>query len=794
MKTKIKMAFVAFVLTMSTLLAMPALAGDIASPAVSAGSGTFSVEYMLDNNNLDPIEKGVFVQLFGGQFVDEEGSTALSKGIGYMNLIAMFLGVVVLSYVIFAGALNTAASGQVLGKSWSSVWLPLRITTGFGMIMPSAIGDFSTIQVLMSKLLMASSIFATVLWNHTADEVISFNTSFSAGVPLPPTSQALDLVGSSFCAINDFYRRNGDSREDPFPLYTIVVGDDSGKSITNTVVGGPGGSPYSMANGTYIKSIRFGSTGDCGTIEVFEGDITKAQPGTTAAVKAASKVVIDTLNNAHQLENEARQRKINSRNIELYLSSSANSSGEDAAQFQKETAIVASAGAEIIANYPRAMYQAIIGGFKSGTDLEEAKSKLITQKSWIFAPANYMRLAQHSTAPNTVVQKLGEGVNNTSWRMCKPGANDCPTRSPDKTVRSISTDYTHVSTMLLIGEIERSVNSLNTSPSVQGASSSSSSTGDGASGCTGSDCKQNKFVVDYTSQAETIIFGADFLNKSGQFLSDSDQYKQEGIGQISLGNIFGGNNPYSVLSGIGHALNGLLVATWGVGLGAAALAHGIGGSALGLAGGASASGAFDYVVKTMWPLFLGMYMAGAVLAYLIPFLPILRWTWAVLNWMLLLVEAMTAAPLAVIMMITPEGEGIAGAKTEKALMLVYQVVLWPSILVISFLAMISISIAGFSFTNMMLFSDVTQYNDSGFFDFVARAVFWVVVMTSLCHACAGIMDTFPRVMFEWIGGGMSRSMNNNPEQNAEQSVKNLDNKITQGLAAASSGIKTRPRE
>jgi conjugal transfer/type IV secretion protein DotA/TraY len=791
MKTKIKLALVALFLTLSVFLAMPAMAEGF-SPAVQEG-GFF--ETFLDLKKLDSLEKEVFVQLFGGQFVDEGGTTALSKVIGYMNVVAMAFGVIILGYIIGAGALHTAASGQLLGKSWSSVWLPLRIVVGFGSIMPGTGGsDFSVIQTLMAKLLIVSSIFATSIWGWVSDDILSHNTSFTAGMPLPPTSQAMDLVGSSFCAINEFYQRNGDGRDVPFPLYTIVVGNDEGKSIVKTVVGSPGGSPYTMAGGTYIKSIRFGSTGACGSIEAFDSDISEYKSGTMASIKAASAVIIDTLNNAHQLENEARERKINSRNIDIYLSSSSNSSGEAAIQFQKETAEVASAGAEIIARYPAAMYDAVIGGFRSGTNLEEARSELIPSKSWLLAPMNFIRLTQHSIAPNSVLQKLGEGISNTSWRMCKPGATDCPTRSVDKTVRSISTDYSHVSTMLVIGEIESSTNSLNTSPSVQGASSPSTSTGDGASGCTGNACKQSKFVTDYTSQARKIIFTADLMGEAGQRVADSGKNNQEGLGGLSLGNYLGGSSPYYVLSGIGHALNTLLGITWGAGLAAAAVAHGVGDSALGLAGGGALSGAFDYVLKTTWPLFMGMIMVGASLAYVIPLLPILRWIWAILNWMLLLVEAMTAAPLAVIMLVTPEGEGIAGAKTEKAIMLVAQVLMWPSLLILSYIATVAISNYGFAFINYMWFSDLTHYNDAGFFDLVAKTIIWAVVMVSLCNACSGIIDTIPRVIFEWLGGGMSRSMNNNPEANAEQSIKVAENKINQSVAGATSALKAKPRE
>jgi hypothetical protein len=50
------------------------------------------------------------------------------------------------------------------------------------------------------------------------------------------------------------------------------------------------------------------------------------------------------------------------------------------------------------------------------------------------------------------------------------------------------------------------------------------------------------------------------------------------------------------------------------------------------------------------------------------------------------------------------------------------------------------------------------------------------------------------VIFEWFGGGISRAMNNNPEQNAEQSIKGVESKMQQSVSLATSGIRTKPTE
>ena len=116
--------------------------------------------------------------------------------------------------------------------------------------------------------------------------------------------------------------------------------------------------------------------------------------------------------------------------------------------------------------------------------------------------------------------------------------------------------------MLVVGEIESAINSVNTSSKVLQLASSSETPSDGASGCTGAGCKQDAFVRSYTSQARDIIFTADLMGKAGQAVSDNKQSSQEGVDQISIGNFNGGANPYFVLSGIGHSLNTLLGITW----------------------------------------------------------------------------------------------------------------------------------------------------------------------------------------------------------------------------------------
>lgn len=67
------------------------------------------------------------------------------------------------TYVVSMGAINTANDGEAMGKAWSTVWTPVRIVAGAGVLLPSASG-FSFIQHLVLMLALwgvglANSVF-----------------------------------------------------------------------------------------------------------------------------------------------------------------------------------------------------------------------------------------------------------------------------------------------------------------------------------------------------------------------------------------------------------------------------------------------------------------------------------------------------------------------------------------------------------------------------------------------------------------------------------------------------------
>jgi conjugal transfer/type IV secretion protein DotA/TraY len=66
----------------------------------------------------------------------------------FFNSGILVIGSLIVSYIAVMGITNTAADGEAMGKSWSSLWTPVRIVAGGAVLLPTASG-YSFIQLVV---------------------------------------------------------------------------------------------------------------------------------------------------------------------------------------------------------------------------------------------------------------------------------------------------------------------------------------------------------------------------------------------------------------------------------------------------------------------------------------------------------------------------------------------------------------------------------------------------------------------------------------------------------------------
>lgn len=78
-------------------------------------------------------------------------------------------GGVLAGYTLLVGTMNTAHDGEMLGKKWSTMWVPIRTTLGVAMILPIK-GGFCAIQLIIVWLGVQGIGLADQAWNAFASQ------------------------------------------------------------------------------------------------------------------------------------------------------------------------------------------------------------------------------------------------------------------------------------------------------------------------------------------------------------------------------------------------------------------------------------------------------------------------------------------------------------------------------------------------------------------------------------------------------------------------------------------------
>lgn len=164
-------------------------------------------------------------------------------------------------------------------------------------------------------------------------------------------------------------------------------------------------------------------------------------------------------------------------------------------------------------------------------------------------------------------------------------------------------------------------------------------------------------------------------------------------------------------------------------------------------------------VKSIAPfvtaLVLGLFLVGVIWAYYLPSVPFIIWTFAVVSWLLMLVEALVGAVLWAAAIALPEGEGIIGPRGDQGVMLLLTVTFTPALMVIGFFTGFEImGILGTSVgqsLGIFLGSAMggVAWNPITWF---ASAVLASIIAVALVHKIFGLITALPERVFRWVGG------------------------------------------
>ncbi len=740
----------------------------------------------------------VLEEMWGSFIFDETGEgggpiepTLLSKTVGYTNVLALILGIIITSYVTLASVINTAQSGEVMGKQWSTYWLPIRTSMAFGLLIPTKIGalTLSTAQVIVIKLIIMSSTSATYLWENTVDNLI-YPDGGGGTVPaqvVPAYNVGYATLAGLMCQIgksrtegaffgyneakqwtNISYRTFGsaDSHANESIQFVPSMNAVNATALASSLRRILGDFESSSSTPTnFIEKITF-SEGECGSITFTapESVFTEAATGSTSSSfsdelkqrtissfgayqSAYAKFITGLASNLALLSTDDKL----STSLVEYLSTQMkdNEKLPDSAIQTIDTLSIFFVSS--LSEFARdtANLALIANGIK-----QDSATNLATEMKrggWLYAGNFFFRMSQlEGVALKTTEATVSFTRNSPSCQ-----GDDCGDDFAAAAMYMAGDAYTKA--FLFSGNKDAALVSVDSlSPPAIDPSG-------------------------ITSYVDSHIIS--LLANLGVVIQLGDNLLQQEWDSDSNLNQSASNNPFQFAVNLGNGLNAARVFLQGVYVTTTVQKGFIDGAkdtVLGKLGGSAALGVLsallEIFIEIVMVSIISLTAMGWTLAYYLPLMPAILWITLISAYLLISIEAVIATPLAVILMATPEGEGISGTRMQSAITMLASVFLRPSLMIVGLIVAIVVAKYSFILLNKIYWVQAGQAVGDGLFATFAVITIYITVLHQILSNSIMAMDSVPTAVLNWIGSnggagqfgqnevkGMSASMDKSAE-------------------------------
>ena len=215
-------------------------------------------------------------------------------------------------------------------------------------------------------------------------------------------------------------------------------------------------------------------------------------------------------------------------------------------------------------------------------------------------------------------------------------------------------------------------------------------------------------------------------------------------------------NPIADLAALGHGLLNAALAAVAALMGAATgsgLLESIPFIGKGLDVFESAWQVSDALVSTLLGL---LVIAGAVLAYVLPALPFIRFLFGILGWILNVAIAVLAVTVFAAAHVTREdGDRLTVQATRQGWLFLPALVLRPALMLLGLILGYFVFLAGIGLFNQVWLPQMRDAGASGGLGpvgFLAMLALYVIVAYGLMNASFKLIDLLPSAVLDWIGG------------------------------------------
>ncbi|SAL76795.1 integral membrane protein [Caballeronia peredens] len=634
-----------------------------------------SPELAFSANVFDPVSgdtamlvlQSVFGQL--GMF-GSGGSDPFVVPLSIFNGAVLTIGGILAAYTILAGTLGTAHDGEMLGKKFSSVWIPIRYSLGTALVLPIVGGGYCLMQVIVGWLVVQGIGLADAVWTsytsnanlvQVATASLSPPEAKQLGYNLFQSLVCMDVLKQVTSAQHDLLFGNSDigvTKEDTSTATTYYFGDKNETSQFSRDSCGKLTVPKIFAANATMSGDGSGLFSS-GEVESLVDPITTAHQTATATLMSALQPQADALVNGGVPINPAP---------------------------------IDAAIAAYEATIKQAAAQAVLS-----TDAYKELSKNASQNGFFLAGAWQMKLAALIDA---VQKKIG----------------NVPTSSgPTDMMAEVAKDRFGPVLIILAKTMQASQ-----------AGQAQFGVGNEAGGSNTTWWSTFKQAVGGGSLDITLLLKKQYTSSGSVVIAST-------------------GDPVINLKLLGNYVQGVA--------GGGLVATGIASATIGNAPGIGA-----FINSTMLLILPPMLLAGFACSYIVPMTPLFIWIGTIVGWVVLVVEAIVAAPLWAVMHLHPHGDDLTGGGTN-GYRLVLALLLRPVLMTFGLMASITLTqvfgnLLARTYADMFLLSQ----GDSGFLTWVVGALIaspliYAGLMFVLVKKMFSLVHVIPDQLLNWIGGG-----------------------------------------
>lgn len=714
----------------SAALVSLALALALMLPFAAMAQAT-AEDFQPDSNDLT----GYMLRSVFGVWGSGELVPVLGPAMRVFNIFALTFGTLMFTYVAVIGTLNSAQDGEILGRKWSSMWVPLRFVAGTAMLVPLASG-YSTAQHLILWLAMAGGGGASAVW----DAALS-------GFANPMTSAQAVQESESYHQRTNSLARNLLQAE----VCTEMLARGSAAGATFGMTSAPQPSTYTGTTQTVGGHRLFWGPTSAGTDYAPDhcGSVTMPQHSNTitpesdamtgssfqAAAAAGSTQAPATPSGAVLTAEYERLATAQFNGVRAAVArvapvATALANGATLTDAEINAAVLA-AGREYRA-LTREPNQAVVNASAAKLSQFIASSR---ESGWLMASSSFFQLARIRSAANTVVDTIPafDKKNSASSLTGAPqGVAEGPLYEDMKAV----------------------------------------------------DSRINTAFAGNSDDKWYFNIGKRLAQNSAEIFSVNPSSHDHPLVQIK-------DKGDRLLVAIEVAATGSVLAVTA----ANAASDSILGKAVNTVTGLGT--AFKEMVTLLTPAFylgfMALFAVAITMSFLIPMLPFMLSIGAVLGWLMAVFSAVVAAPVWLAGHLHPEGDGFAG-KAVGGYMILLETITRPLFIVFGLIGSFAIMGPLLTFVSWAFranLSSVQGDSITGILSVIVFAVLYVSIVFTVVRTSLSLMHVLSENVYRWIGGQyagyeQARDFGNAAQQSAATAtggIKQIGGAVAGNVAA-----------